>query len=153
MHCSGRALIIGRQQIPAGVIRREECRRVRWRHRSLQSEPATSRIDPETGYRWCATIPNIQCVPVWTDREYRRSACSGYVRLTCQLAGVGVHRERDNLVIVLQTNVEKVRHLSPSLGFSLAAALCGEGAHRASLSVGYAVAAQFGGLRPDVDPV
>ena len=85
MHRGIPALVIGRQQIAAGAVRREKCRRVRRRDAALRIERAGCLVDAEA----CRSPPDcaarIQNPPVAAERHYRRPPCDRDIGLPGQV--------------------------------------------------------------------
>ena len=108
------ALIIGGQQIPARAVGGQKRGRVVRGDRPLGREPTGALVDPEARYRRLAAMPDIQHVPVRADRQHGRPPRDWHLGLRRELAGVGIHGEGRDLVLVLQANVERVWHLLSS---------------------------------------
>ncbi len=62
-------------------------------------------------------MPDVEHVPVRADRQPRRSPRGQHLSLRREPAGVGIHSEGRDLILVLQANVQRVWHLFLSLGF------------------------------------
>src|SRR6516164_10907036 len=68
-------------------------------------------------------MPDVQGAPIRADRQHRRTVGGRHLGLAHELAGVGVDREGDDLVLVLQANVQSIWHFFPPSGLRLRAIL------------------------------
>src|SRR5207253_183386 len=54
------------------------------------------------------------------DGQHGRPARGRHLGLRCELAGIPIHGEGDDLVLVLQANVQRIWHLLASFGLPVA---------------------------------
>src|SRR5439155_18239157 len=114
------ALIIGGQHIPSHAVGGQKCGRVGRRDRPLGREPTGGGVDPEARDRWHRAMPDIEHVPIRAERQHGRPPYNRHLGLRRELAGLGIHGEGPDLILVLQAHVERVWHLAPSCSQGIA---------------------------------
>jgi hypothetical protein len=87
-------------------------------HCPLQRQPSGALVDPETRYRRLGAMADIQHLPVRADCQHRRPARDRHFGLPRKPAGLGIEVEGGDLVVILQANVQRLWHCSPSVFLS-----------------------------------
>ena len=117
------ALVIGRQQVAAGAVGRQESGRVFRRHRTVAGQPAGALVDGIAGNPGLTPVSNVEHRLVRGNGQQRRAARHNLLVLKRQRPGCAVHGEDGYLVVVLRRNINVSWHYwasFPHLGESTA---------------------------------